>query len=278
MSMNLLPAGTAAFIKQQTNNFTPKVGIVLGSGLGDFSKHIDDAVTLPYESIPGFHNCTTEGHAGQLVLGYVSGVPVACLRGRAHFYEGTSNVVVQNLIRTLKVMGCNTLLATNASGSLNLDAGPGSLMMITDHINFQGCNPLVGLNDEEYGPRFVPMEHAYDPQLCKKLRETANSLNITLHEGTYIGVLGPSFETPAEVRMFKSWGANAVGMSTVAEVIVARHCGLKVLVIAAITNYAVGLSDMEVTHDQTLRGAEQASSDMAKLVLGFLQDNKNEFK
>lgn len=278
MSMNLLPAGAAAFIKQRTNNFTPKVGIVLGSGLGDFSKHIDDAIALPYESIPGFHNCTTEGHAGQLVLGYVSGVPVACLRGRAHFYEGTSNVVVQNLIRTLKVMGCNTLLATNASGSLNLDAGPGSLMMITDHINFQGCNPLVGINDEEYGPRFVPMEHAYDPKLCNKLRETANSLNITLHEGTYIGVLGPSFETPAEIRMFKSWGANAVGMSTVAEVIVARHCGLKVLVIAAITNYAVGLSDMEVNHDQTLRGAEQASSDMAKLVLGFLQDNKNDFK
>lgn len=274
MSLDSQQARAARAIKARCPDFTPKIGIILGSGLGKLADHIDDAIMIPYEELPDFGSSTVEGHDGYLVLGHLKGVPVACLKGRRHFYEGISNPMVQTLVRTLKLLGCETLLATNAAGSMKQEAGPGSLMLITDHINFSFNNPLVGKNDDEFGPRFIGMEDAYDPGLRQTMLETAKELDITLHQGVYISVLGPSFETPAEIRAFKMWGADAVGMSTVPEVIVARHCGLKVVVVSAITNYGSGMSDTKLSHDETLHFADKASGNMIKLVENFVAKTK----
>ncbi len=264
------PAQAAAIIQQRIKNFTPKIGIILGSGLGALADRIEDAICIPYEELPDFGHCSVVGHAGQMVLGYLQGVPVACLKGRAHYYEGISNHRVQSLVRTLKLLGCEILLATNAAGSLRPEVGPGSLMMVTDHINFQGCNPLVGENDEDFGPRFISMDHAYDLNLQEKLRQSAKALNLTLHEGVYLATLGPCFETPAEIRAFKIWGADAVGMSTVPEVIVARHCGLRVAVVSAITNLAAGLGNHDLSHAETLYYADIIAQDMIRLAEHFV--------
>lgn len=270
MAITSQQARAARAIKARYPNFTPEIGIILGSGLGTLADHIKNPVKIPYDELPGFGESTVEGHDGFLVLGELQGVPVACLKGRRHFYEGISNPIVQILVRTLKLLGCKTLLATNAAGSLDEAAAPGSLMLITDHINFSFHNPLVGSNDDEFGERFIGMDDAYSPSLRAKMLETAKEQDIELHQGVYIGVLGPSFETPAEIRAFKQWGANAVGMSTVPEVIVARHCGLEVVVVSAITNYAAGMSDTKLTHDQTLLFAEKASYGMLNLVENFI--------
>ena len=275
MSMDSQQAKAAQWIKSHHPHFTPKVGIILGSGLGPLADHIQDAIYIPYEELPDFNESTVAGHAGRLVLGYLNGVPVACLQGRLHYYEGYTNPAIQILVRTLKLLGCEILLATNAAGSLNMDAGPGSLMLITDHINFQFRNPLVGSNHDEFGPRFVGMEDAYDPALRALMLNTATAENIKLHQGIYFGVLGPSFETPAEIKAFKLLGADAVGMSTVSEVIVARHCGLRIVVVSAITNYGAGLSEAKLSHEETLHYAGEASSDMLKLVNSFIARLKN---
>ena len=221
-----------------------------------------------------FGVATVQGHAGRLVLGYLRGVPVACFQGRLHFYEGISNESAQTFIRTLKLIGCEMVLLTNAAGSMNMDAGPGSLMLITDHINFSFKNPLMGKNDDMFGERFVPMEDAYDPALRQLALDVAKQNNIKLHQGVYMGVLGPSFETPAEIRAFMMMGANSVGMSTVPEVIIARHCGLRVLAISAITNYAAGLSKQGLSHEETLKYAAIASTDMIKLVENIIASLK----
>jgi xanthosine phosphorylase len=270
MSITSQQARAARAIKARKPDFTPKVGIILGSGLGALADHIDDPLYIPYDELPDFGNSTVEGHDGFLVLGYLRGVPVACLKGRRHYYEGISNPMVQTLVRTLKLLGCEILLATNAAGSMDEAAGPGSLMLITDHINFSFNNPLVGKNDDEFGPRFIGMEDAYDPELRNKMLATAQEHNITLHQGVYLSVLGPSFETPAEIRAFRLLGANAVGMSTVPEVIIARHCGLKCVVVSAITNYASGMTDGKLSHDETLHFADKASGNLIKLVENFV--------
>lgn len=270
MSITSQQARAARAIQARKPNFTPKIGIILGSGLGALADQIEEALYIPYDELPDFGSSTVEGHDGYLVLGYLRGVPVACLKGRRHFYEGISNPMVQTLVRTLKLLGCDILLATNAAGSLNREAGPGSLMLITDHINFSFNNPLVGKNDDEFGPRFIGMEDAYDPELGAKMLTTANEHGITLHQGVYLSVLGPSFETPAEIRAFKILGADAVGMSTVPEVIVARHCGLHCVAISAITNLASGMSDGKLSHDETLHFADKASGDLIKLVENFV--------
>ena len=230
----------ARAIKARFPAFKPKIGIILGSGLGGLASHITDPMIIPYDELPEFGVSTVPGHAGRLVMGYLNGVPVACLQGRMHFYEGIKNPVIQILVRTLKLIGCEILLATNAVGSMNMDAGPGSLMLITDHINFQFNNPLVGENDAEFGPRFVALDNAYDKDLRQRMLKIASAQNIKLHQGVLIATLGPTFETPAEIRAYTMWGANAVGMSTVPEVIIARHCGLKVVVVSAVTNSAAG--------------------------------------
>jgi len=262
---------SAKIIQERSSNFKPKLTIVTGSGLGVLADQIEDATVIPYADLPGFHTPKVEGHGGELYLGHLKGVPVACMKGRAHFYEGIDNKVVQTMVRTMKLLGSEIWLATNASGSMRQEVGPGSLVMLKDHINFQFNNPLVGSNNEEFGGRFVSLEDAYDPHLRREIFQTAKSLGIELTEGVYVAVIGPSFETPAEIKAFRTLGGDLVGMSTVPEVIVARHCGMRVAVISAITNLAAGMSEQTVTHDETLRGAKLASNNLIQLILGFIE-------
>lgn len=265
------PHQAAAVIAAHKPNFVPRIGLVLGSGLGSLAEHLTDATVIHYKDLPGFPESTVAGHAGRLVLGYLEGMPVACLQGRAHYYEGAQNDKIKNMIRTLKVIGCEVLFSTNASGSLRTDVGPGNIMSISDHINMQGNNPLIGHNEQEFGDRFIPMDDAYDPALRQILQQVAKEQGYELPEGVYISVLGPMFETPAEIRAFRFLGADAVGMSTVSEVIVARHCGLKVVVVAAISNFASGMSDEKITHEGTLYFASQATDRMINLIKGFVR-------
>lgn len=250
--------------------FRPSLGIVLGSGLGALAEEIQAGVRLSYEDIPGFYNCSVAGHGGHLFLGYLHGIPVACLQGRPHFYEGITNLEAQTPMRTLKLLGCHTVLSTNASGSLREEVQPGNLVLIKDHINFQFRNPLVGANDERFGERFIGMEDTYDLSLRQQLKAAAKRLDIEVTEGVYFGVLGPSFETPAEIKAFRLLGGDVVGMSTIPEVISARHAGLKIAVVAVITNMAAGMSEIKLSHDETLRGAKLASNKLIALVRDFL--------
>ncbi|MFD2264070.1 purine-nucleoside phosphorylase [Lacibacterium aquatile] len=258
-------------IQARAPGFTPKVGIILGSGLGGLADQVQDAIAIPYSEIPGFPISSVHGHAGTLVLGKLSGTNVAVFKGRVHFYEGHGAGIMSVPVRALKALGAETLMVTNAAGSLRPEVGPGKLMLITDHINMIPGNPLIGANDDAIGPRFLPMAGAYEPDYCERMRSTAKKLSIELAEGTYIAVPGPMFETPAEIRMFAKWGADAVGMSTVPEVILARHCGLKVAAVSAITNLGEGLSDFPLSHDQTLQYAGVAARDLGRLVLAFLE-------
>ena len=265
------PARLAAdVLREHAPGFAPRLGIVLGSGLGGLADTLDDAVAVPYAEIPGFPPSTVPGHAGRFVLGTLEGVPVACMQGRFHLYEGHPPAVIKLPIRTFAALGVEALLLTNAAGSLRAEAKPGSLMLITDHINAMWTNPLLGANDDEWGERFVGLEDAYDPALRARLARIAGDLGIRLHEGVYCALLGPLFETPAEIRAYRVLGADAVGMSTVPEVIVARHAGIPVAAISAITNLAVGMSDEPIDHEQTLRGAAMAAADLTRLVRAFV--------
>jgi xanthosine phosphorylase len=265
------PAAIAAdVLREQAPGFVARLGIVLGSGLGGLADELTDAVAVSYAEVPGFPPSTVAGHAGRFLLGRLEGVPVACMQGRFHLFEGHAPAVIKLPIRTFRALGAEALLLTNAAGSLRPEATPGSLMLITDHLNFQWTNPLVGPNDDEWGERFVGLEDAYDPELRARLLRLAGELGITLHQGVYGGLLGPLFETPAEIRAYRTLGADAVGMSTVPEVIVARHCGLRVAAISAITNLAVGLSAEPVDHEQTLRGAAEAATSLVALVRAFV--------
>lgn len=249
----------------------PRVGIVLGSGLGGVADAVIDPVVVGYEELPGFPQPTVKGHAGRAVLGRIGGLPVAVLQGRAHVYEGGSLETLRTPVRALKAAGAEILVLTNAAGSLRPEVGPGRLMAISDHINLTGVNILTGPNDDAIGPRFPPLRDAYDPALRNTLSAAAADLDIALAEGVYLAVSGPSFETAAEIRAFRTIGADAVGMSTVHETILARHCGLRVLAVSVITNLAEGLSDTELSHEQTLRDAERAAGDLTRLLLRFLE-------
>ena len=253
-------------------NFTPRAGLILGSGLSSLAEQITNPVSIPYQAIPGLHTGTVQGHASLLVLGYLNEVPVVCLRGRIHLYEGVPYDPIRTLVRIVKKLGASTLVVTCAAGSLRPEVGAGELMMITDHINMHPGNPLVGPNDETIGPRFVGMEDAYDPNLQEVMANAAARLNIPLHKGVYLSTLGPSFETPAEIRAFKILGADAVGMSVVPEVILARHSGLRVACVAAITNLAAGLSKEKITHEGTLHFGEIAARKLIKLIPAFIKD------
>jgi xanthosine phosphorylase len=244
----------------------PRIGIVLGSGLGGVADAVDDAVEVGYDELPGFPRPGVEGHRGRAVLGLLGGVPVTVLQGRAHLYEGASPADLATPVRALRLAGADTLVLTNAAGSLREDLAPGGLMLIADHVNLTGANPLVGPNDDALGPRFPSLRDAYDPALRAALRDAAGDLGIALGEGVYLAVSGPSFETPAEIRAFRALGADAVGMSTVHEAIVARHCGLRVAAVSAISNLAEGLSDEPVSHEQTLRDAGRAAGDLTRLL------------
>ena len=252
-----------------TEHLRPRVGIVLGSGLGAVADAVADPVTVGYEDLPGFPRPGVEGHAGRAVLGRLSGVPVCVLMGRAHFYEGGDPVQRITPVRALRAAGAEVLVLTNAAGSLRAELGPGRLMAISDHINLTGYNPLAGPNDDALGPRFPSLRDAYDPALRADLHAAATELGIELAEGVYLAVSGPSFETPAEIRAFRTLGADAVGMSTVPEVILARHCGLRVAAVSAITNLAEGMGGEKLSHEHTLRYANAAAGDLTRLIIEF---------
>jgi xanthosine phosphorylase len=249
----------------------PRVGVVLGSGLGAAADAVSDPTVIDYADLPGFPRPTVAGHGGRAVLGEIAGVPVALLQGRAHVYEGGDTDQIRTPVRALRAAGAEILVLTNAAGSLHPEVGAGRLMMITDHINLSGVNVLAGPNDEEIGPRFPSLHDAYDPELRDRLRRAAGELGIDLAEGIYLAVSGPTFETPAEIRAYATLGADAVGMSTVHETAVARHSGLRVAAISAITNLAEGMNPEPLSHEQTLRDAKRAADDLAPLLVRFVE-------
>jgi len=262
----------ATYIKQVHPHFYPKIGIILGSGLGVLVNELTNSKVIPYTNIPDFPPCTIEGHGGNLHLGYLHDVPVACYEGRIHLYEGTSSNGIKTFVRTLNLIGCDILFVTNSAGSLSHDVPTGNLVIIKDHINFQFSNPLVGPNDDEFGPRFVGMDDTYDYELRQQLLNIAQDNNIPLTEGIFGGVLGPSFETPAEIAMLKTIGVDVVAMSLIPEVIIARHCGMRVVAISAISNLAAGLHSEKLSHEVTLRGAQVASKHLIKLTDVFFKE------
>ncbi|MEM7047795.1 MAG: purine-nucleoside phosphorylase [Pseudomonadota bacterium] len=249
---------------QGQTEIAPRLGIVLGSGLGALAERIENTQRISYDQLAGFPRPGVSGHAGMLHLGTLAGLPVACLQGRAHVYEGHAAAMAVP-IRVLRQLGCRAVYLSCAAGSLNQKIPPGHLMTITDHLNMMGTSPLVGANDDAIGPRFPSLADAYDPDLTALQK----SCLPTLQQGIYAAWLGPAFETPAEVRMLRILGADAVGMSVVPEVLLARHCGLKVTATAGITNYGVGMSDDPVTHEQTLTVAAQLSDRFCQLVSDF---------
>jgi purine nucleotide phosphorylase len=256
-------------IATRAPGFRPKVAVVLGSGLGGFTEEVKPVAVIPYAELPGFPKTSVSSHAGKLVLGHVGQTPVAVLQGRAHYYENGRADEMKGAIRAMAEIGCETLLQTNAAGSLRLDMPPGSVMAITDHINFTGVNPLFGLGSGNN--RFVDMVDAYDPHLTKQLLAAAKEANVICHEGIYIWFCGPSFETPAEIRAARTLGADAVGMSTAPETILARHAGMKVVALSLMTNYAAGLVPGALGHDQTLAVASAAAGDVRRLLRLFLE-------
>jgi xanthosine phosphorylase len=268
MSAGLAEQAATALVDRADR--APRVGIVLGSGLGAVADAVSDAAVLPYDRLPGFPRPGVAGHAGRAVIGELSGVPVAVLQGRQHLYEGGDPETMRTPVRALRAAGAETLILTNAAGSLRPELGPGSLMAISDHINLTGQNPLVGPNDDAIGPRFPSLRDAYDPELRATLHATADELGIPLADGVYLAVSGPSFETPAEIRAFRTLGADAVGMSTVPETILARHAGLRVAAVSTITNLAEGLSAEPLSHEQTLRDAQRAAGSLARLLEAFV--------
>lgn len=262
----------ASFIQNKIENYHPDTAIILGSGLGSVADSIKDKIVIPYAEIPNFPQSTVPGHKGMLIVGKIEKHTVICLQGRFHFYEGHDPKVINMVIEILKVLGIKQLIITNAAGSLRSDFAPGSIMMISDHINFSSRNPLVGPNDELFGPRFPSMLNAYSPELRNKMRHIAALLNITLYEGIYAMVLGPNFETPAEIRAFKILGGDAVGMSTVPEVICAARCKIEVLGLSVITNYGSGMTAQALSHEETLEQSQKACSNLTRLILEFLKD------
>lgn len=256
-------------IARAAPGFRPKVALVLGSGLGGFAEEVREVAVIPYASLPGFPQPTVGGHAGRLVLGHVGPTAVAVLQGRAHYYERGRVDEMKGAIDAMAQLGCETLLQTNAAGSLRLDMPPGSVMAISDHINFTGTNPLFGSGSGD--SRFVDMVDAYDPALRARLLEAAKAANVVCHEGVYIFFSGPSFETPAEIRAARVLGADAVGMSTVPETILARHAGLKVAALSLMTNYAAGLVPGVLAHEQTLSVAAAAAGKVRLLLRTFLE-------
>lgn len=271
MSTATLAVDAARAIQAAAPEFAPRMAIVLGSGLGPLADAVADPVSIPYGKIPGFPEPGVSGHAGALVLGRLGGQPVACLKGRAHSYEGRGIDVMKVPVRAMRLIGCEAIYLTCAAGSLREDIPPGGLMAFTDHLNLLPGDPLVGPNDDDFGPRFPSLEGAYDAGLRALLSEIANDMGIALSQGVYAALIGPSFETPAEIRMLRVLGADAVGMSTVPECILARHCGLRVVATAAITNYGVGMSDDPVDHDRTLAFAAVAGESLGRLIIRLLE-------
>jgi len=262
----------ATYIKERYTGEMPKLAMILGSGLNSLADSVENATVFSYLDLPGFPKPTVEGHAGRMLIGTLNNKPVICMQGRAHSYEGYPETKLGFATRVLWALGVEILTLTNAAGSLDEEAGPGSLMAITDHINFSGVNPLIGVNDDRFGVRFPDVTEAWDKELTAKLHDCAKGLNITLHNGTYLMARGPNFETPAEIRAFRVMGANAVGMSTVPECLTARHCGMRVCGISSITNYAAGMVEGELTHHETMEYGAIAAVNLDKLLRAFAEE------
>lgn len=262
---------SSAKIVAALRGLQPKIAIILGSGLGGLARHVEAPVTLAYRDLPGFPELTVAGHAGQLILGKLNGVPVIVLNGRKHFYETSDAYPLKTMLRAVRAAGVETLFLSNAAGSLRPRIKVSELMLITDHINFLGLNPLVGPNDDSFGPRFFSMTDAWDPGLRARIQQAAASTGVTLHEGVYVAFRGPSFETPAEIRMVQGWGADAVGMSSVPDCLIARHCGMKVAGVSCITNMGAGLSDENLSHAHTLENAGKGAAAFEQLVLAAVK-------
>ncbi len=263
-------ANQAAQLILQRTPLRPKIGLVLGSGLGAFADSLTESTRVPYSEIPSFPQSTAIGHAGRMVIGKAGAIPVAAMQGRVHQYEGYSAQQVAFPIRVFGRMGIKSVILTNAAGGINLSYSQGALVLLSDHINLQGTNPLVGSNDDRFGVRFPDMTHTYSREYRRIAREEAEKLNLTLHEGVYAALLGPSYETPAEIEYLRRIGADLVGMSTVAEVIAARHMGLNVLAISCVTNMAAGILDQPLSHAEVMETGERVKSTFEALLRGIL--------
>src|ERR1700741_5143484 len=264
-----LADAAAQFILKRTL-LRPKIGLVLGSGLGAFADSLADATRVPYSDIPSFPESTAIGHAGRLVIGKAGEVAVAAMQGRVHLYEGYSAQQVAFPIRVFGRMGIKAVILTNAAGGINFGYSQGALVLLRDHHNLQGTNPLVGPNDDRFGVRFPDMTHAYSRTYRQIAREEATKLNVILHEGVYAALLGPSYETPAEIEYLRRIGADLVGMSTVAEVIAARHMGLNVLAISCVTNMAGGILDQPLSHAEVMETGERVKTTVESLLRAIL--------
>src|SRR6266404_7126796 len=255
----------AKFLLSQTP-LRPKIGMVLGSGLGGFGDELADATRIPYANIPFFPRSTAMGHVGEMVIGTADGIPVAAMQGRVHLYEGYSVREVAFPLRVFGRMNIRAVILTNAAGGINLEYKQGALVVITDHINLQDHNPLVGANDDRFGPRFPDMTHAYCREYRAAVLAAGRALGKTVQEGVYAALLGPSYETPAEIRSLRTIGADLVGMSTISEVIVARQMGIKVLAISCVTNMAAGILDKPLSHEEVLETGRRVGRDFVALL------------
>ena len=260
-----------AAVRARTD-LVPRLALVLGSGLGALADAIEAPVAIPFAELPGWPAASAPGHDGRLLLGRLEGVPVACLQGRLHMYEGLSALQVVEPALLMGRLGARTLLLTNAAGGVNHAFGAGTLMLIADHLNLTGRTPLLGRNDDAVGPRFLDLSAVYDPALRARLRTVAESAGVSLAEGVYAGLLGPTYETPAEVRMLRTLGADAVGMSTVMEAIAARWAGMRVCGISLVTNPGAGLSATPLSHEEVLDAANAAGPRLARVIRGFVRD------
>ncbi|AIQ64715.1 purine nucleoside phosphorylase [Paenibacillus stellifer] len=259
----------AAYIKSKGAG-TPDIGLILGSGLGILADLIKDGISIPYHDIPHFPVSTVEGHEGELLIGTIEGRKVVMMKGRFHMYEGYGPETTAFPVRVMKELGVKSLLVTNAAGGVNTGYTPGDLMLLTDHLNLTGRNPLIGPNDPELGVRFPDMSEPYSRRLLQAARDVAKEQNFTFREGVYAGLLGPTYETPAEIVMLRRLGADAVGMSTVSETIVARHAGIEVLGISCITNMAAGILNQPLSHDEVMETAERVRETFLGLVLALI--------
>jgi len=263
-------AETAAHSVLQRTSLRPQIGLVLGSGLGAFAESLADATRIPFAEIPAFPCSTAIGHAGQMVIGKAGTVPVAAMQGRVHLYEGYSAQQVAFPMRVFGRIGIRAVILTNAAGGINLRYQQGALVLVSDHINLQGANPLVGPNEDRLGLRFPDMTHAYEKSYRAMAKEEAAKLGMTLYEGVYAALLGPSYETPAEIRYLRTIGADLVGMSTALEVIAARHMGMKVLAISCVTNMAAGILDQPLSHEEVMETGERVRSSFEALLRAVL--------
>lgn len=272
MSSQVTIQAAIEFVKARAPGFNAKLGIVASSGLAEFSTLLTRPIVIPYQEIPGVIAGSVAGHASKLVMGYLGDVPVVCLQGRLHRYEGAPYRSMQILINLVKGLGADSIVITNVSGSLRADVGAGELVAINDHINFSFDSPLLGKNDDSVGPRFVSMTNTYDVQMNNAFKAIAQEQGFTLHEGVYVGVSGPHFETPAEIRMFQMLGGHVIGMSTIPDVLFAKHCGLKIAVLSAIVNLGAGMNaGVELSHEHTLDESAKCAGRLTNLIVEYIK-------